>query len=191
MKNLVLISLLSLGLFTTSAVAEESRFYTGLDLFSSTNTFKEKLGSVSVDVDDDSDGFKLKLGTVLNEGWRVQGYYQREIYDIPVYDNTNDVLNEIGVDVIKGFEVTPEFNPFLQAGMGLGWMDVEGYSNNTANTLSLKIGAGVMYAFTPTFEAIIGIDLQYRDWEDVETIFGTIELSETTTKLYIGANIHF
>ena len=191
MKNLILTLLLGVNLVITNAVADESKFYLGLDVFGSDNTFTEKLGAVSIDVDDDSDGYKLKFGAELSEGWRVQGYYQRETYDLPVYDNTNDVLNEIGADVIKGFEVTPEFSPFLQVGMGFGWMDVKGYADSTANTLSFKLGAGVMYKFTPIFEAIAGVDFQYRDWEDIETILGTIELSETSSRIYLGANIHF
>ncbi len=191
MKKLFFTIILVTSLFTTVTLAEESKFYLGLDLVGSDNTFTNKLGAVSVDVDDNSDGYKLKFGAELDEGWRVQVYYQRERYDQPVYDNTNDVLNEIGADVIKGFEVTPEFNPFVQAGMGLGWMDVKGYSHTTANTLSLKLGAGMMYKFTPVIEGIAGVDLQYRDWEDVETFLGRIELSETSTRLYIGMNIHF
>lgn len=191
MKKTMITIMLAASLFTANALAEESTVYLGLDVVGSDNTFTQKLGAVSLDVDDDSKGYKLKFGASLSEGWRVQAYYQRETYDIPVYDNTHDVLNEIGADVIKGFEVTPEFNPFLQAGMGLGWMKVNGYADNTANTLSLKLGAGLMYKFTPVFEGIAGIDLQYRDWEDVETFLGTIELSETSSRFYIGANFHF
>jgi len=190
-KKIVFGALVCASLVTTSAMAEDSEFYVGLDVFTSSNTFTlEALGD-SVDADDDSDGFKLKFGANLEEGWRVQGYYQHETYDETLYDDTNDVLNEIGVDVIKGFEVTPEFSPFIQAGLGYGWMDVEGYSENTANDVSLKLGAGVMYQITPTFEAIAGVDLQYRNWSDLMVGTTTIEISEKSTKFYIGANIHF
>ena len=188
MSSIVLASLL-----TTSALAEDSGLYVGLDLSTSSNTFSldNVTTGASADVDDDSDGFKLKFGANLDEGWRVQGYFQHETYDLPVYDNTNDELNEIGVDFIKGFEVTPEFSPFIQAGLGYGWMDVEGYSESTANSVSLKLGAGVMYKITPTFEAIAGIDFQYRNWEDAKILSQTVEIDETSTKFYIGANIHF
>lgn len=184
-------TLLCASLVGTNAMAEDSQFYAGLDVFTSSNTFTLEANGVSVDADDDSDGFKLKFGAALDEGWRVQGYYQHETYDLPIYDSTNDKLSEIGVDVIKGFEVTPEFSPFIQAGLGYGWMDVEGYSDDTANEVSLKVGAGVMYKFAPTFEAIAGVDFQYRNWSNL-TVLGTeIEIDETSTKFYVGANIHF
>lgn len=193
MKKIVMGALLCTSLVATNAMAEDSQFYAGLDVFSSSNTFTLENASTgaSADVDVDSDGFKLKFGANLDEGWRVQGYYQHETYDEPLYDNTNDVLSEIGVDVIKGFEVTPKFSPFIQAGLGYGWMDVEGYSESTANSVSLKFGAGVMYKVTPMFEALAGIDFQYRNWTDLQLGTTTIEIDETATKFYIGANFHF
>lgn len=193
MKNTVIGTLLCVALATTSAQAEDKQFYLGLDAFTSSNTFdlKNATTGASADVDDDSDGFKLKFGANLDDGWRVQGYFQHEVYDLPIYDNTNDELNEIGVDVIKGFEVTPEFSPFIQAGLGYGWMDIQGYSESTANEVSLKVGAGVMYKVTPMFEAIAGIDFQYRNWTDVTLLNQRIEIDEGSTKFYIGANFHF
>lgn len=192
-KKIVISALVCASLVATNAMAEDSEFYVGLDVFSSNNTFtlENSVTGASADVDVDSDGFKLKFGATLNEGWRVQGYYQHETYDETLYDATNDVLNEIGVDVIKGFEVTSEFSPFIQAGLGYGWMDVEGYSDDTVNEVSLKLGAGVMYKITPTFEAIAGIDFQYRNWSDLQIGSTTIEIDEKITKFYIGANIHF
>lgn len=176
---------------SSSVMAEESELYIGLDVFASSNTFTLETLGISADTDVDSDGFKLKFGSTLNEGWRVQGYYQNETYDRALYDNTNDTLNEIGVDLIKGFEVTPEFSPFIQAGLGYGWMDVEGYSESTAKEVDLKLGAGVMYRFTSSFEGIAGVDFQYRNWSDLELLGNTIEISEKSTKFYLGANIHF
>lgn len=191
MKKIVTSALLGASLLTTNALAEDSELYVGLDLFTSSNTFTLEALGTSVDGDNDSDGFKLKFGTVSDEGWRVQGYLQHEVYGEALYDDKNDVLNEIGVDIIKGFEVTPEFSPFIQVGLGYGWMDVEGYSETTANEVSLKLGVGAMYKVTPIFEVIAGVDFQHRTWSDLQIGTVTIDISEKSTKAYIGANIHF
>ena len=191
MKKIIIGALLGASLVSMNAMAEESGLYVGLDAFTSSNTFTLEALGASADVDNDSDGFKLKFGSTLNEGWRVQGYFQHETYDETLYDDKNDALNEIGVDVIKGFEVTPEFSPFIQVGLGYGWMDVEGYSESTANEVSLKLGAGVMYKITPTFEVIAGIDFQHRTWSELQVGTVTIDITEKSTKPYIGANFHF
>ncbi|QOY54908.1 outer membrane beta-barrel protein [Candidatus Sulfurimonas marisnigri] len=192
MKRLIATALLGSSLLATQVMAEEPSTYIGLDIASNSNSFTLDVnGFGSADFDDDSSGFKLKFGTVSNNGWRVQGYFQRETYDETLFDNTNDALNEIGFDVIKGFEVTPEFSPFLQVGLGYGWMSVEGYDESSIAELSLKIGGGVMYKIVPSFEIIAGVDFQYRKWQDIQIIGVTVSTTEDTTKLYVGANFHF
>jgi len=183
--------LLGTALLCTNALAEEAQMYVGLDLIASNNTLTTEIGTLETERENDSDGFKLKFGALLDDGWRLQGYYLNETYDRAVIDGKNDSLNEVGLDLIKGFEVTPKFSPFLQAGIGYGWMDINGYDKDSINSVSLKIGAGVMYKITQTFEVIAGLDLQARGWEDIAFLTTTIKTSETSSKLYLGANIHF
>lgn len=191
MKKIITASLLATTLLFNNAMAEEADMYVGLDLIGSSNTITTKIGSFETDRDNDSSGFKLKFGALLDEGWRLQGYYLNETYDRAIFDATNDNLNEIGLDVIKGFEITPQFSPFLQAGIGYGWMDINGYNDSSINSFSIKLGAGIMYKVTEMFELIAGLDLQARAWEDIVIGPVTTETSETSSKLYIGANLHF
>ena len=176
---------------------DTSGLYIGVDLFKSSNKMTYKENSTQVDGPDrDSDGFKIKFGTQLDDGWRFQGYFLHEQYNASFIDYADNTLNELGLDLIKGFEVTPEFIPFIQAGFGYGWMDVNGYNEDTIAEINLKLGAGMMYKITPQFEAIIGIDLQGKAWQDyVEYTFLTTstthETSERSVRYYLGANFHF
>ena len=184
--------LLGTGLMTTQVMAA-SELYIGLDLLKSSNTFDVNIpgfGSGSTDID--SSAFKLKFGSTTNDGWRVQGYFAHETYDEPLFDPINDEMNGLGVDIIKGFEITPEFTPFIQGGIGFGWMDLEPgyYSEESISQSSIKVGAGLMYKFVPEVEALIGIDFQYRAWQEIDFGGATMETSEKSTQLYAGLNIH-
>ncbi len=191
MKKLILTALLSLGICFTNAMAEESDMYIGLDLIASNNTITKTIGAFESEAENDSSGFKLKLGATLDDGWRLQGYYLNETYDKPLIDAKNDTLNEMGLDIIKGFTLTPQFAPFVQAGIGYGWMDINGYNKDAINSFGIKLGAGVMYKVTTTLEVIAGLDLQVRGWEDIAVLNTTLKTSERSSKLYMGANIHF
>jgi opacity protein-like surface antigen len=183
-----------MSILSSNVLANEKNIYLGVDILSSGNTFhiENKNTGKSIDSDVNSKAFKLKFGTVMDDNLRVQAYYQHETYKETLYDETHDLLNEVGLDLIKGFEVTPKFLPFLQVGLGYGWMNVDGYSNrDTVNEISLKIGAGLMYQFTNTFEGIVGFDAQYRNWTDIEIYGQKALISETSRRLYIGVNIHF
>lgn len=189
MRKIIIGTALAASLITTQVNAD---MYVGLDMLSSGNTFSVDVsGFGSTEVDIDSKAFKLKVGTESNNGWRYQGYYLRETYDQTLFDASNDVLNEVGLDIIKGFEVTPEFSPFIQAGFGFGWMDVVGYTEDSIKEYSLKIGAGVMYKVIPQVELIVGVDLQHRAWQDIQAGTLTQSTTEKSTKLYAGINYHF
>jgi len=191
MTKMLLASLALTTLFSTQALAEGSDLYVGFDIIQNSHTFTFEGNGNSSDADLDSSGFKLKIGTVSDNGWRFQGYFENITYEETLFDNTHDSLSEIGFDVIKGFEITPEFTPFLQGGLGYGWIDVDGYSEDSIAEFNLKIGVGVAYKIIPAFELIAGADLQFRSWQDIEVIGTIIETSESTTKLYVGGNFHF
>lgn len=193
MKKIIAIALAGSLMCSSQLLAEESNIYIGIDGLTNSNTFTLKNTSTGAeaDVDVDSNGFKLKVGVEYSSGWRMQGYYLGETYDSPLFDATNDYLNEIGIDFIKGFKVTPEFSPFIQVGLGYGWMNVDGYTEDSISSVSVKIGAGVMYKVTPEIELLAGIDLQRRRWADITIGTTTIETTEQSTKIYAGVNFHF
>lgn len=190
MKKILIGAVITASFLTTQTIASD--MYVGLDTIGSGNTFTVDVNSLgSGNADDDSKAFKLKVGSVSNNGWRYQGYYLRETYDTAIFDASNDVLNEVGLDIIKGFKVTPEFSPFIQAGLGLGWMNVVGYSEDSIRAYSLKVGGGAMYKVVPQVELVAGVDFQYRGWQDINAGSYTISTSEKSTKLYAGINYHF
>lgn len=197
MKKILLGTLLSSVLFVPATFAEstasdtKSDLYIGLDVGTSKNTFTLDDGSTSASADLDSKYFKLKFGTVSESGWRLQGYFLSETYDETLFDNTHDRLNELGVDVIKGFAVTPKFSPFIQAGLGYGWMNVDGYSESSIAEFNIKIGAGLMYSINNTFEVLAGVDFQAKAWQDIVVGTTTISTTEKSSKFYIGTNFHF
>jgi opacity protein-like surface antigen len=197
MKKTLLATLLVTTFFSTKALAEGSDMYIGIDILKNTHSITADIsrhGSNSQDVD--SNSFKIKLGTVSENGWRVQGYFEVLTYDKTLFDNTNDGLMELGVDVIKGFEMTPKFTPFIQVGAGFGIMSIDDAVEESISEFSLKAGVGIAYKIVPAFELIAGADLQYRSWQDIVYYnpWGsdiTRKTSESNTKLYVGGNFHF
>jgi opacity protein-like surface antigen len=168
-----------------------NEIYIGIDAFIGDNTFTTKIGRISTDFDNDSNGAKIKIGARFAETWRIQGYFLYESYDDPVYGSKNSNLNELGADVIKAFPVTENFAPFVQVGIGIGRVKLEDASESSANEVSGKAGGGVFYKFNTHFEGVAGIDLQGRNWSDIEILGTRIERSEGSIKYYIGTNYFF
>jgi len=179
------------------SVAEKSDFYIGIDYFTgSTNMDLAVKGdnTYTGDADFDTDGFRLKFGVESEDDWRVQGYIKSEDMQ-----DTDDNNYGIGVDIIKGFAVTPKFSPFIQAGVGIDWTSLGYdasviYDSETIQALHLKLGLGAMYKITDTVEILGGFDWQFRSWQDIEVIDGsdnyTMEFEDIGTNFYIGLNFH-
>lgn len=191
MKKIIVGALLGGSLISTQALAADTSIYVGIDYLKGSNTFTVKAAGISADTDVDSDNFKFKVGYAGENNWRTQFYYLNETYDKTLFDASNDKFHEIGVDLIKAFEATPEILPFVQVGLGYGWMSVDGYSDSSIAAVSAKIGAGVIYKVLPEFELLAGVDYQYKNWQDIDYGIFTLETSEKSFKYYIGANYHF
>jgi len=181
----------------TSGAEEKSGLYLGLDYFTGTTNMETTVTGGRIyarDEDLDVDGFRLKLGTESEDGWRVQGYFKSENIE-----NSDDNIYGIGVDVIKGFAVTPKFSPFIQAGVGYDWTALEDdgsvvYETDYLAALNFKLGVGAMYKITDTLEILGGFDWQYRNWQDIEltnySSSSTIDFGDTSTNVYVGLNLH-
>ena len=186
--------IMSSALLSSQLMAEESKMnlFIGLEIFSSNNTYEyENPDFPTKEEVNDSTGLKFKGGTYMSDGWAFQGFYQIENYDNPVYDSTNDSLNELGVDVIKSFKLESKIAPFILLGLGYGWMDIDGYSEDTLTEFSLKMGGGASYKFSSHFEGVVGLDLQQRNWSDITINNIKFDAAEVSTKLYLGMNYYF
>ena len=200
MKKIGFSLLTAATLFASAATASDSGLYAGVDLIKSNNDFKVKVsgtGSASDTFSNDAVGFKFKFGAMGDEGLRFQGYFMTEKFDDPLYDADHDRMYEIGVDLIKGFEVSSQVEPFIQGGLGFGWIDVDDsvYDSSVSAEISLRFGAGVAFHASPVAEFLLGVDYQFRTWSDAEittpTEYYKVELDDHGPRFYIGANYHF
>jgi len=173
---------------------EKSDLYFGIDLFQSklSYEFENTTLNTSNEFDTSSKGVRLKFGAISDNNWRVQGSFSVENMDDNVFsvNDTDGNLYEIGVDVIKGFEVSSDFAPFVLVGVNRGWMSVSGYNVSTIDSLALKAGAGVLYSINETLELTAGVDFKFRLWSEIEFAGQKIEPRDTSITPYIGLNVH-
>jgi len=200
MKKSAAFIVAALSMLSINSWAASSDLYVGVDIFGSKNDFDVEVSGTaygSGSFDDDSEGLKLKFGALLVNDWRLQGYLQSEKFDDPIFDNTNDHLVEVGLDLIKEFVVSPQFSPFIQGGIGYGVMDLDShyYSDDSIGELNLKLGLGAMFRVTPAVELLAGLDFQWRRWDDIEYYDGydylKIETKDSSQRYYVGVNFLF
>jgi len=203
MKRSAAFILAALSTFSVNSWAGPSDLYVGLDVFGSKNDFHYDFPGGSENHSIDGSGFKLKLGVLLQNDLRLQGYFLSETFDDapfppPSYHGSNELLGEIGLDLIKEFIVSPSLSPFIQGGIGFGAMDLDPayYYDDVVGEVNLKVGLGLMVRITPVLELLGGLDFQWRQWGKVnyeDSVYGysTQETDDTSRRFYLGANLHF
>ncbi len=196
MKNKILLSLLASSAITGAAMAD---MYMGVEYGAANNTTTQDLTGAyngSFEGDNNYKDVKFKLGGGTNGEVKFQGTLSLISYDETVFDDTNKDLIEFGFDIIKEFEVTPSFYPFLKIGIGAGTMDVVGYTEDSMLGVSVNVGAGVSYKVVDHLYLLAGVDYVARKWQDIEYYsyyYGTTTVStkDSAVKPYVGVNYQF
>jgi len=194
MKNKIILSLVTSCFISSVAMAD---FYVGLEYGAAKSEAQgEAAGYDSVTIDNNYKDIKLKIGTGSDGEFKFQAGLSFISLDEKLFDDSNSDLIEISVDAIKEFEVTKEFYPFLKAGVGVGSMSVEGYTEESIVEISFNVGAGVSYKAVEHLYLIAGVDYVGRKWQDIEYQTGflstvTLSVTESGFKPYVGVNYQF
>ena len=181
--------LLSLFLLSTSCFANAMSL--SIEHFVSKNTFTVERAGVSSDIDNDSSGVAIKLGFESKSPVTPFIEYRNESFDLGIYDQNNDSLNYFSIGMLKDFKVSEKFMPYIQGSVGLGFMDISGYENDTANAIGTKVGGGLAYYLTENVRLHAGVDAQYRVWSSIETSTGDLDINDTSFVWNIGATYKF
>jgi opacity protein-like surface antigen len=192
MKKIVLLA------FFAGALMAESSFYVGFDFAKADNTDKVTTQGVSLKNDNAYNESKIKLGTKTDEGVDFQLIFSKINYnDGVIYGSTGTKLYEVGIDVIKEFELTSSLSPFIKLGIGYGKMNTLSSAYGDVNEISTNVGAGLSYKIMEHMYAIAGVDYVYRHWNNTylnpapPATSLTYETRGSSIKPYIGLNYKF
>ncbi|OCL89147.1 outer membrane beta-barrel protein [Arcobacter porcinus] len=207
MKKLITGGAIASALLLSNASAD-SKWYAGIEFGGASNTIKaENSSGKSSDLDNDYKDLKFIIGKGTGDNWYTQLYLSKITFDTKAYYNRNgssvfgfeDEMMEVGLEILKKFQVSEKIEPFAKFGLGFGSRDAEGLDKSSISSVSVAIGAGLDFKATESISILGGVDFGYRKYQDIEVKtrgyysynVDTIETSETYQKIYIGANYRF
>jgi hypothetical protein len=176
--------------------SDSAPFYAGVDIIHSFNSVSTQLHDRTTTTTDNSNAIAIKGGWLFDGGWRMQGYFLHEKYDqSPLINSSSDTMNEIGATVIKTFETSSTFWPYVSLGGGYGWMDVNGYDTSSLDSMAVTVSVGAIYKASKKIELLAGVGLEGRTWNDVGVAEtggrASLGLSESAVTLSVGFNYLF
>ncbi len=176
------------GLLASSLIgsALTADIYVGAEygVISGTNTYSMD-GHPDTEYDYDATSLKFKVGAGSDGGVKFHAYYAM------INNDDSDDISEVGVELIKEFEVSDSFYPYIKFGLGYGWMDYVSAEEDTINEISYGIGVGLSFKVADSLYIIGGIDYSGRVWQEIEFSGGDLTTTSSELTPYAGLNFAF
>ena len=154
-------------------------------------------------VDENALGFKIQVGGEAEAGLRTNltfgmSQYQDDLFPKDFMDPEKSLDNgyifSFGVEMQKAFAVSSVFSPIILGGFEFGYVDIDGFVQDSANFTAWKFGIGMLNLFSDGFEFESQIFYRYRSWGNYnydQATTSNVTLEENTINLSIGMNFHY
>ena len=188
------------------AQQKDSNIYIGLDFFNGDTEFDSE-GMNKLETD--QKGFRFKIGVLVENGIRIEGFFKKEeteenavLYSDGFsfeYIQFDKSIFGLGANAIKTFSTTIKVSPFVRIGAGYDWRDVGSspgivLTEDSQMGVNINLGLGAIVKVADRIELNGGFDWQYRTWQEIEFVgvdVENLEISDTATNFYLGANFFF
>jgi len=175
-----------LFLLLTVSIYADAKFYIG----TSYGTFYESF-------DGDTSAYSSSNTATLKAG-----YSQRETYGIELsLDYTKNKSNifsaddgdryGLNVSLTKAFDYDIYILPFIKAGMGAGFMNIDRNTDDKLYYGAFSIGGGVLFPVNDNFDFEVAYDYRYNSYEAINMISEKLLYSSDINIISFGFNFRY
>jgi opacity protein-like surface antigen len=187
--NIFTLKKLLFTLLFSSALYSQSHFYFG----TSAGAFHESF------VDQDN----VVLNTVIANF--KMGYGQQKAYaiefsfdytknDSRVFSSTTTNDGDkygFNLNLVKSFDYNIFILPFIKAGFGTGFLEIERSLQKKLSYGSYNLAGGIFIPLNKTFDLELGYEYRYTSYQAINTIAQRIHYKSHVSVLYSGINYRF
>lgn len=185
MKIIILFLLLINTLFA------EAKLYLG----SNYGIFEEKFTN-EIEATSSTQIAKVKLGYGVREAYAIELSLEYIENQSKIFSSNNELNSDgdkygINVDLIKAFDLDILILPYLKAGFGSGWFDIQRELQNRLFYSSFNLGTGIFIPISENFDFELGYEYKYTSYESVDTIAKKLSYQSNTNIAFFGFNVRF
>ena len=175
-----------LAFFYISLYAEASAYF-GLSIEDSTEFFvlEDETRNAS------TPQYKVKAGYGDIGGYSVEASFSYMDYATNIFSENDGKALMLDITLYRGWDVGYNLFPYIDAGIGMGEMDVTRELEGSLSFSSFNFGAGLRYVINHTYDFDIGINYKLRTWQTISLVSNNINVTSHLVNPYIGINFHF
>ncbi len=182
---------LLLLLFMTASLYSQAKFYVGANIGSFEESFNEDVEAFS-----SSNTITLKVGYSHRETYGVEFSLDYTKNDSKIFSSDTDTKTDgdrygLNVSLSKAFDYDIYVLPYVKAGMGAGFLDVDRVLDDRLYYGSFNVGAGVLLPVNENFDFEIGYDYRYSSYEAIDMVSEKLQFTSHVSVAYFGFNVRY
>jgi len=139
---------------------------------------------------------KIKVGYGVREAYAVEISFDYIKNDSKIFSsdaNTKYDGDKFGmnVDLIKAFDFNYKALPFIKAGFGSGYFDINRETQDKLYYGSFNLSTGLFIPMSDSFDFEVGYEYKSISYEAIDTIAQQVRYYSNTNVAYFGFNVRY
>ena len=174
-----------------SSLYSEAKFYIGANYGTFNESFNEDIEAYSV-----SQTTTLKMGYAERETYGIEFSLDytpnnSKIFFFFLNTKTDGDRYGLNVSLSKAFDYDIYVLPFIRAGFGAGFLDIDRVLDDKLYYGSFNVGAGLLLPINDNFDFELGYDYRYSSYEAIDMVAEKLLFTSNIGIAYFGFNIRY
>lgn len=174
-----------------SSLYSEAQFYIGANY----GTFNESLNG-DLEAYNVSQTTTFKMGYAERETYGIEFSLDYTPNDSKIFSSSENVQTDgdkygLNVSLSKAFDYDIYILPFVKAGFGAGFFDIDRVLDDKLYYGSFNIGAGILLPVNDNFDFELGYDYRYTSYEAIDMVAKKELFTSNIGIAYFGFNIRY
>ena len=180
-----------LFLLLTSSLFAEAKLYFGANYGIIEESFLE-----DIDAESSSNIASIKAGYGVREAYAIEISLEYRDNKAKIFSSDSDTDFDgdkygMNINLVKAFDFDIYALPYIKAGFGSGFFEVERILQNRLFYSSFNLGTGIFIPIDESLDFEIGYEYKYISYESLDTIAEQINYQSNSNIAYFGFNARF
>lgn len=173
-------------LLLTASLYSDSKYYIGANYGLFNESFN---GDTSAST---SSGITtLKVGYANRETYGIEFSLDYTKGESNIFSNNDGDRYGLNVNLLKAFDYDIYILPYIKAGMGAGFFNVDRAADDKLYYGSFNIGGGIFLPIDENFDLELGYEYRYTSFEAINLISEKLLFTSNIGRAYFGFNIRY
>jgi opacity protein-like surface antigen len=171
-------------LLGTSLLAD-SKIYFGVNYAQVNEKFS------NLEAESSSDALKIKAGYGNRDGYGIELSVESVQNESKIFSLKDSQKNALNIELVKAFDYDIYIIPFVKAGFGAGYIDIDRELQDRLHFGSFNGSVGTFIPINENFDFEVEYNYKDMSYESIDMVVDELKIKSNVNTFYIGFNIRY